>query len=188
MKGTELEPYLLDLAGLRMKVFRDFPYLYDGDLGYEKKYLQTYLDHTDAAIVLAFDREKIVGASTAIPLRHEKEATQEPFRSANIDIDKVYYFGESVLLSEYRGRGVGYTFFAEREAAARENGCMITSFCAVERPSDHPRRPADWQPLDSFWKKVGYQKHPEIHTTYAWKDLDENSESMKPMIFWIKQL
>jgi len=35
--GVDLIPYIADLARLRIQVFRDFPYLYDGDLGYEKK-------------------------------------------------------------------------------------------------------------------------------------------------------
>jgi hypothetical protein len=33
-----------DLAQLRITVFREFPYLYDGDLAYEQNYLRTYLD------------------------------------------------------------------------------------------------------------------------------------------------
>ena len=33
--GTEAQPYLPDLARLRIEVFREFPYLYDGNLDYE---------------------------------------------------------------------------------------------------------------------------------------------------------
>ena len=33
-------PYLEDVAHLRIAVFREFPYLYDGDPGYEARYLQ----------------------------------------------------------------------------------------------------------------------------------------------------
>ena len=35
--GAALEQYIPDLARLRIEVFRDFPYLYDGDYDYEKK-------------------------------------------------------------------------------------------------------------------------------------------------------
>lgn len=34
--GTDLIPYIPELARLRIQVFRDFPYLYDGTLDYEK--------------------------------------------------------------------------------------------------------------------------------------------------------
>ncbi|WP_371413269.1 hypothetical protein [Methylophaga sp. SB9B] len=53
---------------------------------------------------------------------------------------------------------------------------------------DHPRRPAGFRPLDNFWRKRGYEKHPELHTTFSWKELDEEHESPKPMTFWMKKL
>ena len=34
--GAALEHYVPELARLRIEVFRDFPYLYDGDYDYEK--------------------------------------------------------------------------------------------------------------------------------------------------------
>jgi len=34
--GPALLPYIPELARLRIEVFRDFPYLYDGSLDYEK--------------------------------------------------------------------------------------------------------------------------------------------------------
>ena len=37
----ELRPFLKDLARLRMEVFHDFPYLYDGTAEYEEKSLET---------------------------------------------------------------------------------------------------------------------------------------------------
>ena len=35
--GADLKRTLDDLARLRIEVFRDWPYLYDGDLDYERK-------------------------------------------------------------------------------------------------------------------------------------------------------
>jgi len=37
--------------------------------------------------------------------------------------------------------------------------------------------------LDQFWNKRGYFKHPELKTTYSWKDLDEAQETPKPRLF-----
>ena len=80
-------------------------------------------------------------------------------------------------------------FFEEREAhAAALKRFDWTCFCAVLRPYDHPRRPADHVPLDRFWNKRGYRKHPELTTTFSWQDLDETSKSPKPMVFWLKRL
>jgi len=185
--GVDLIPYIADLARLRIQVFRDFPYLYDGDLGYEKKYLQTYIDKPDSVIVLALDGEQVVGASTALPMRDETLELQKPFIEHGYDLDDVFYCSESVLDKNYRGMGIGVRFFEEREAHADAlGGFKFITFCCVERPPDHPRRPADYVPLDAFWNKRGYFKHPELHTEYVWKDLDETEETPKPMTFWLK--
>ena len=88
-----------------------------------------------------------------------------------------------------RNRGLGVRFFAEREAHARRLGRFdCCAFCAVQRPAEHPRRPADYQPLDAFWQRRGFRHHPELRTEYHWQDLDKDAESAKPMSFWLKEL
>jgi GNAT superfamily N-acetyltransferase len=185
--GAALEQYIPELARLRIEVFRDFPYLYDGDFDYEKKYLQTYIDCAESVIVLAFDGEKVVGASTAIPMKYETEELKRPFLEHGYKLDDVFYCSESVLNKHYRGLGLGVRFFEQREAHAEElGGFKHITFCCVERPVDHPRRPLNYVPLDPFWNKRGYIKHPELKTTYRWKDLDDTEETAKPMTFWLK--
>ncbi len=186
--GADAVPHLADLARLRITVFRDFPYLYDGDLAYEERYLATYMKSQGSIFVLAFDGPKVVGASTGTPMAAETEEVQAPFLASGRNPADYFYFGESVLLAAYRGRGVGVAFFREREAQAQRLGLRYTTFCAVERPLDHPRRPVDYQPLDAFWRKRGYRHHPELATTFTWRDLDETAESAKPLSFWIKDL
>lgn len=187
--GPSLKKYLADLAQLRIEVFRDFPYLYDGDLDYEEKYLQTYIQCPEAVIVLALDGDKIIGASTGIPLEHEPEAFQRPFIEHNYSPKQVFYCAESVLKKEYRGLGIGVRFFEEREAHARELGQFdYYSFCCVQRDEDHPQQPASYIPLDKFWNKRGYTQHPELWTTYDWKDLGETEQSSKKLVFWLKNV
>lgn len=189
LSGEALNQYIPELSRLRIQVFRDFPYLYDGDPEYEARYLQTYIQSPDSVIVLAFDGDKVVGASTGIPLKYETDEVKAPFINAGIDVDSVFYCGESVLLSQYRGQGAGVAFFDHREEHARElGGYKYSCFCGVQRPEDHPRRPAGFRPLDNFWRKRGYEKHPELQTTFSWKELDEDEESPKPMTFWMKKL
>ncbi|MFI3198949.1 MAG: GNAT family N-acetyltransferase [Methylococcaceae bacterium] len=185
--GAALVHYVPELARLRIEVFRDFPYLYDGDYDYEKKYLQTYIDTPESVIVLAFDGDKVVGASTAIPMQYETDQLQKPFLEQGYNLEDVFYCSESVLNKDYRGLGLGVQFFEQREAHAEDlGGFKVITFCCVERPIDHPRRPANYVPLDLFWNKRGYVKHPELKTTYSWKDLDDAQETPKPMTFWLK--
>lgn len=189
LSGEKLTQYIPELARLRIEVFRDFPYLYDGDLAYEEKYLRTYIEAPDSVIVLAFDGDRVVGASTGIPLQHETDEVKKPFIDAGYDVGTIFYCGESVLLSQYRGQGAGVAFFDHREAHACEiGGFDYSCFCGVQRPDDHPRRPAGYKPLDNFWRKRGYEKHPELSTTFSWKEVGEDTESPKPMTFWMKRL
>ena len=189
LSGQALNQYIDELAQLRMQVFRDFPYLYDGDLAYEARYLKTYIEAPDSVIVLAFDGDKVVGASTGVPLRHEMDEVKQPFLDAGLNIDEIFYCGESVLLSEYRGQGAGVAFFNHREAHAESlEGMKYSCFCAVQRPDNHPARPADYQPLDQFWRNRGYEKRSELATHFSWKEVGESEESLKPMTFWMKPL
>ena len=44
LSGPALEPWLDALGALRIRVFREYPYLYDGTLEYEREYLRTYVN------------------------------------------------------------------------------------------------------------------------------------------------
>lgn len=187
--GASLEAHLDTLADLRIRVFRDFPYLYAGDRDYERRYLRTYAEAQGAVVVLALVDGRAVGAATGMPLAEETDNLRAPFRAAGIDPARVFYFGESVLEPEWRGRGIGVAFFHAREEHAwARGGYEWTAFCAVERPADHPRRPPDYVPLDGFWRRRGYQRRDDLRARMAWQDLDDSEETDKPMVFWLKPL
>lgn len=187
-RGAELSPHLDALGTLRITVFREYPYLYDGSLDYERDYLQCYLRCPRSLVVLAFDGDKVVGATTCMPMSEEGPEFQAAFRGAGYDLETICYFGESILLPAYRGHGLGKAFFAHREAHARAIGAQIATFCAVDRPADHPLRPAGYRPLDAFWQAQGYKKHPEFQATFVWKEIGEETESPKTLTFWLKHL
>lgn len=188
LQGADIEPHLEALAELRICVFRDFPYLYDGDHAYEARYLARYAACPDSLFVLAFAADRLAGAATAMPLSAEYEEFRAPFERAGHDPRRVFYYGESVLLPTYRGRGIGKAFMTERERHARKAGFDSVAFCAVERPANHPARPTNYQPLHGFWQSRGYRRQPDLATRFAWKDIGESHESEKPMQFWLKSL
>lgn len=187
--GPDLSSRLPDVAALRIAVFREYPYLYDGDQQYELCYLRTYAASPDSLIVLALDGERVIGASTAVPMRHETEDVRQPFSTAGMDPEQVFYLGESVLLPEYRGQGIGRRFFIERERhAKRLGGFEYLAFCAVERPCDDPRQPRDYRSLHAFWNRCGYERQPGLYTHFSWREIGEAQESPKPMVFWLKRI
>lgn len=187
LSGAAVRAVVPDLARLRVEVFRDWPYLYDGDLAYERRYLAKYAAMDDATIVVARVAGRIVGASTALPLARAEEEMQRPFRAAGLDPRDWYYFGESVLEAAHRGRGIGVAFFGAREARAAALGYRRTTFCAVERPDDHPLRPPGYQPLDAFWARRGYARRPELRASFDWRDIGAPAQAAHPMVFWTRQ-
>ena len=187
--GPQLSEFIEEVAHLRITVFRDFPYLYDGNMDYERKYLQTYVQCEQAVVVVAFDGSTVVGASTGIPLHYEEENFRQPFIGQGYDPARIFYCAESVLLSKYRGQGAGVRFFEEREAHARSVGEFdYACFCSVVRPLHHPLRPAGYQALDGFWHKRGYTKAAHLSASYSWKDIDQPHDTSKRLEFWLKSL
>ncbi|AXJ00369.1 hypothetical protein CYPRO_1104 [Cyclonatronum proteinivorum] len=186
-RGADIAQYIPVLAWLRITVFHEFPYLYDGSDEYEREYLKTYLRSNESLFVLAKDHNKVIGAASGMPLKLETDEVQAPFLAKGINPEEVFYFGESVLLKQYRGLGIGKVFIREREKHALSLGYRFTAFCGVQRPDNHPRKPAGYRNLHSFWEMMGYRMQPDMRTTFSWQDLDENTSSAKEMMFWMKE-
>jgi len=187
LKGAEISPYVNELARLRIEIFKEFPYIYDGDFEYEKKYLKVYEQSPRSLLVLAMLGEQFVGASTALPLSDENDYVKDPFLKNGIPIEKLFYFGESILQKKFRGLGIGKQFFKYREHHALSfSDYDTTCFCSVQRPDDHPQRPSDYLPLDKFWSGLGYEKNENMISSFSWRDIGDKTETEKPMAYWFK--
>jgi GNAT superfamily N-acetyltransferase len=189
--GSQARPFAEALAQLRITIFRDYPYLYDGNFEYEKNYLETYFNSHHSFILLLKDKikDKYIGATTAIWAQDESEEFRIPFSNIGLNPKEICYFGESLLLPEYRGIGLGKIFFKERiQFASSMDFIKYLSFCAVIRPDSHPLRPEDYRPLDTFWNSMGFKKVDLLTTNYSWKDINNNDETSKTMQYWLKSI
>ena len=188
LRGAALEAALDDVARLRIAVFRDWPYLYDGSLDYEREYLATYRDSPGALLVGAFFGDVLVGASTSTPMEDHAGEFAAPMQGRGVPLERILYGAESVLLPEYRGKGIGHRFFDLREDHARALGRTPVAFCSVMRPDDHPLRPATYRTNDAFWQGRGYAPVPGAVAEFSWKDLGQAGETVKPLQFWMRAL
>jgi GNAT superfamily N-acetyltransferase len=186
--GQAARPFLGEIARLRIAVFREFPYLYEGSLGYEMNYLEGYVASDHSLIVLANCGADIVGVSTGIPLADADEVFRKPVESAGFDPGDIYYFGESVLLPDFRRQGLGHRFFDEREKHAAKLGFRSTGFFSVIRVDNHPLQPPQYRPHNAFWQKRGYDRQDAIIAHFPWKQLQEPQETLHELVFWLKTL
>ncbi|MFH5923659.1 GNAT family N-acetyltransferase [Roseomonas xinghualingensis] len=186
--GDALRPHLQAVARLRAIVFRDWPYLYDAEAGYEASYLRAYAESPGAAVILALRGGEPIGAATCQPMAEAGRDVLDSAAGASLDPATTCYFGESVLLPEWRGRGIGLAFFHAREAHARALGLRRAAFCSVRRDPADPRRPAGHEPLDAFWRKRGYAPVPGMAATMQWREVGGTGEIPHILDFWAKDL
>ncbi|MET0289042.1 MAG: GNAT family N-acetyltransferase [Pseudoxanthomonas sp.] len=184
-RGPEILPWLEDVAALRIAVFREWPYLYEGTDGYERDYLSAYAASRDSLFVLAMAEGQVVGASTGLPLLHDGQHFHDPLVSHGIDPEQVFYFGESVLLPEWRGRGIGHAFFDHREAHARALGYRVTAFASVDRLPEDARCPPTYRSNDVFWGKRGYARQEGLTMQLAWRE-PGLGEVQHSLTFWLR--
>lgn len=189
LRGEAIRPFIDDLARLRITVFREFPYLYDSSPESETHYLDACVRSAWSLCVLVLDEGRVVGAATGLPLQDEAEDVQRLFLERGWNPERIFCFGESVLLPAYRSGEPDLRFFDERERYARGlqrfDWC---AFCALQRSLAHPARPAGYRTPDEFWLQRGFTPHPALRTEYHWRDIGEAFESAKPMSFWLKEL
>ncbi len=188
LHGPAIRPWVDALAALRLQVFREWPYCYDGSLAYERDYLRCYVESPRAVVALVLDQETPVAATTGLPLAEAHSEMQTPFLSAGLDPADWFYCGESVVLPALRGLGLGGQFFDLREQQARSLGLRRITFCAVERAPDDPRRPSRYRGNLGLWTRRGYQRQPQLQCQYAWRDLGASEDSEKTLTFWTREL
>ncbi len=173
---------------LHVHVFRDWPYLYEGKVD-ARPYISDYAEHPRAAVFLATHQGQPIGAATCLPLGDESDNVQAPFIERGWDVRRFFYFGEGVVLSEWRGKGLGVRFFELRESHARAvSTADFAIFCSVRRPADHPLRPANPHTNDAFWRRRGYVPMPGVACTMRWRDRGDTEPSSHTLDFWIKSL
>lgn len=188
LTGSNIESCLDALAALRLEIFREYPYLYEGLREDELCYLKSYVAAPDACVILSQESGTIEGAVTGMPLIHEDAQMLSGFTENSLDVEGFYYVGELLLYQAFRNRGLGSKLLGQMEAHIRSLGKYCKLTCAtLERPDDHPARPLEYTPITRFLAHSGFVMLPGVTTQFPWRETD-GVKREHLMHFWVKEL
>lgn len=186
--GTAITGALDSLASLRLEIFREYPYLYDGRREDEIANLRSYAEAPDACVILAYDECAVVGAATGMPFIHEGEQMQAAIAVSQYSAEKLYYVGELLFYRAYRNKGLGLQLLGQLEQHIRSLGRYRHLVCAtVERPAAHSLQPDGYVPITRFLARTGFDLIPGVTTSFAWRETDGVRRDHL-MQFWVKEL
>lgn len=184
IRGPEIENHIDDLGRFRIKIFREYPYLYDGNIEFERVYLSPYSRNPESLLLILQDARGIIGACTGTPLTGEDNDFQNAFMGENKD--EIYYIGAVILRADSRGQKLGSRLLSTALSLIDMKRFKKTSLCTVDRGLNHPRRPGNYCPPDYLWEKYGFVKSTYLLAYLAWTDIGQKIETKKPMNIWFK--
>ncbi|QVL55435.1 MAG: GNAT family N-acetyltransferase [Simkaniaceae bacterium] len=187
--GNKILPYIAEIAKLRIQIFHEWPYLYEGCLEYEKKHLQTYTKTQESLVIIAKHGNRIIGAVTGVPAKDSMQEVQKALENASFPLETTYYLGEILLLDEYRGSGIGsqlYRFF--EDSVRKKNRYHTVVLCEINRSDTDKRKPLSYEGLDVFWHHFQYKRSAKIKTSFSYQEIGSDKETPHPMVFWEKHL
>ena len=188
LEGPVAARWLDDIVRIRVELYREFPYLYDGDAAREALCLRTYLECGEAVFLAAFDGDRMAGFSSSIPLAMEDEALTEPFRRAGLDPADYLYIGEMLVEAPWRSWKLLWEHKKYHEARARALHLKYVAMVTVDRAENHPLRPRRYKPLEHIIHYCGYEKIRDLSVSMRWPRADSGSERANRLSVWRRRV
>lgn len=189
LRGNESIPYLQDLAKLRILFYRNYPYLYEGNLTGEENYLRMYANSENALLAVAKKGQEIVGAVAGIALSETQEMHKKQWIQQQIPAENVFYLGEIVLLQEYLKSDLQEKLYQQFEKGVRglkRYDSIVV--CEIERDPKDYKKPANSLSSEVRWDGRGFVRQPALNTYYSWKEVGDLEDTDHLMGFWSKEL
>ncbi len=189
----EIKPLIPFVAQARITVFRDYPYLYEGNVDDEMNDLDKYAQHSHSALAIAYHQDVPVGFLCGSDFIHYSPMFENPiidiFKEEGLEPEKHYYFADIILLAEHRRKGLSPKLFATLESYAQSKGYKSTCF-VTEYHHNHPLKPKNHRSLVPLWNNLGYNKSPILaYASWPTHQADGTVKTQQhPLIFWFKKL
>lgn len=182
--------FLIDTIGqLRLETYKDYPYFYYGTLELEREYLQLYNESKDGMVAQAEIDGKLAGVLTGKPLCAFEQAAQF-FEDAGYDPKEYYYFGEIIVIPQFRRLGIARKLFAMLEQKIRELGYKKVCFMIIDEQEIDSLKPENYEDPTLLSMHLGYSKM-NIVMSHDWPTIQKDGtvkNNTHDMVFWEKQL
>jgi GNAT superfamily N-acetyltransferase len=156
--ASHLNTLIDTIAQLRIDTFKEYPYLYSGTLEGERDFLQTYNEHQHEMVGQATVDGTLAGILTGKPLSIFPEAT-DLFKKEGLNPEEYYYFGEIIILSDFKNKSVDTQLFNNLEQQVKQWGYTKACLMIATDQQNHSMRPASYEDYEaSLCKRLGYVK------------------------------
>lgn len=190
--GKDATEYVELVSTLRIELFQHYPYLYKGEIEYERNYMLSYTLDKRGIIAVARIDGVLAGISTGIPLNSDFEIVADVkkiFKREKLDICNYYYCGEAIIKPEFRGRGL-IKLLSVQENLIKDWGFKQVCFMAIVREDHHPLKPVDYKCPNNLWKRLGFINN-NLTAEYHWPTIQPDGsikDTNNKLEFWTKQL
>lgn len=188
--GPEIKDEINFIAQQRIDIFKEYPYLYEGNFETEIAYLMWFVEQRDSCAAIAYKDNNPVGFITGISFvafENHFKGSKDIFIKASLDPSAYYYFCEVIVKPEHRRNSIAKRLFALLEAHAKSQGYRAGCF-VNESHEDHPLKPADYKDLTSLFHALGYTK-TNLSIMFKWQTLAQNGkiEELEHILtYWLK--
>lgn len=121
LEGHQMDSYLNQISQVCIEVFREPPYLYDGKIEDQRSYIQqTYIKAPSGMACILLDEQQVIGVALGCALKEAPSKFKEPFINQGYTIDHLFFWGELVLDSSYRGQKLGKKLYEQMAHKIKE--------------------------------------------------------------------
>ena len=186
LSGSAATAKLGEWARLRIEIFSEYPYLYEGATKGEQAYLSTYLRTPRARILGLFEGAHVGGMATMAPLDACEDFAEDVVKATGLAPKTCLYVGDIIFEPRYRGRGLFNVCFNAAEDWGRAHGFSHIVAAAIRTSPTDAGRPQDYRPIAGLFARVGLEKLSGVSMTATYPSTLSHRPEPHVLEYWHK--
>jgi len=188
--GSEQKQLISFIAQQRISSYREYPYLYEGNIEEETVYLSWLVALPHSAIAVAYLGSEPVGfvsGASCVDFDEHFKGSIDIFKKAGLLPEAYYYFTDVIVAPEHRGHALGARLFGLIEQHAQSLG-YSAGCCVTESHETHPLKPAHYKSIDSLLSNLAYKRSSmAIHFNWLTRQVHGDSIAQEHILtYWLK--